>query len=235
MSSLKKRSSTGQFVSEQSPAEQAGVMLPYVETPSKSSRTGSKQKSSGSFVKSAFKIVLSGKKDEPLMDYKEELANDCHTIYTNAKFFSMVTKALHAFSQIVKMVVTTYFVLNVFMQGILYSLTTTLLNCALGKGQRCFSRLTEIIIPNDMVTTSPHVQATLRESGTIGSEPIFVISFPLTIGNPLIQLLILLILVCTSFFMAYFQRVLVKIARLARDASPEQNFEAKYGKLPKEI
>jgi len=228
---MRKRAISGQFYSEQDSPE---VELP-LNIPQTATKTGSKRKSEDSFVKSALRIVLSGKKEENQANNMEALISDCRTIYTNAIFFSIITKLLHSTTQILKILVTFYFLLNIFMYGILYLLVTILLRCLFGREQNCYIRLKDIIFPADMITTSPYLQVIVRESGMIAAEHMLDISFPLTINNPIIQLAILAILVFISFFLAYFHRLLLKVARLAKDASPEQNFETKYGKFPAEL
>lgn len=235
--SLRKRTSTGQYASEENPERETDVVVLHADTPSSSklSRTGSKKKTSGSFAKSTLRIMVSGKKAEDQIDLRETLTNDCQTIYRNAKFFSTITTIFYNLSQVLKFLVAIYFIMNVFIRGILYSITAITLHCTLGRGKDFYSKMKETIFPEDMITSSPHIEIIVRESGTIGSEALVTISFPLTINNPFIQLIILMILVFSSFFMVYFQRVLVKVARLAKDASPEPDFEAKYGQLPEQL
>ena len=229
--SMRKRSPSGQFSNEQDSPE----VVDLVDTPRKLTKTGSKRKSQDSFVKSALRIVLSGKKEEAQISNTESLMRDCRIIYRSAIFFSIITRFLHTISQISKIVVATYFVLNIFMKGILYSLTTTLVRCLFGREQNCYTRVMDILFPADIITTNPYLEVTVRESGLIGADHLIDISFPLTINNPIIQLAILAILVCNSFFLAYFHKVLIKVARLTKDASPELNFVTKYGELPAEL
>lgn len=231
----RKRVSSGQFANGQDSAEAVdSVELPenIPQTPPKIS---SNRKPQDSFIKSALKIVFSGHKEETQTNNMEALMNDCRTVYRNAIFFSTIIKLLHFTLQILKVMVAIYFVLNIFMQGILYSLTITSLRCLFGKQKHCYTKIEEIVFPPDMITKSPYLQVILKDSGVIAAESMFEISFPLTISNPIILFAILLILVCNTFFLAYFHAVLLKVARLAKDASREQNFVSKYGKLPGEL
>lgn len=229
--SIRKRALSGQFTNEQDSPEER---LP-VDIQNTLARTGSKRKSQDNFVRSDLRIMIANKTEETQTDSMDELLRDCRTIYRNAIFFSTITKSLHFTTRILKILVVIYFVLNIFMQGILYSLVATLLRCLFGREPNCYTRVKEIIFPTDMITTSPYLQVTLRESGLIAADQMLDISFPVTINNPIIQLVILAILFNSNILLAYFHNVLRKVARLARDASPEQNFATKYSELPVEL
>ena len=227
--SLRKRTSNGKYANGlDSPKE---GLLNIQQTVA---RTSSKRKSR-EFSRSDLRIMIASKPEETQTDEMEELLCSCRTVYRNAIFFSTIIKFLHFTTRILKILVAIYFFLNIFIQGILYSIVTILLRCLFGREPNCYTKVKEVIYPADMILTSPYLEVTLRESGLIAADKMFEISFPVTINNPIIQLVILAILFHSRFLLAYFHNVLRKVARLARDASPEHNFATKHSELPVEL
>lgn len=180
-------------------------------------------------------MVLSGKKEETQPNKTEALMSDCRTIYKHAVFFCAIIKVLHFTTQILKFLIAIYFILNIFVQGILYSLVSTSFHCLYEKENTCYTKLMAIVFPAGVIANGPHMKITIKETVVTTSTTFYEKTFPLAISNPIVQLVILAILVCNSFFLAHFHILLLKVARLAKDASPELDFVAKYGGLPEEL
>ena len=235
MSNTRRRGSDGKWIREEGDMGEDGVqgVVAIPVTPRVSRATSSRKSPPASFVKSALRIMISGKKDEDIEDYKEALKKDCSSIYRTSRIASRVAKFCHQISQYLKGLVAVYFVGNIFLQGMLYNLTSIILHCVFGRGQHFYTRISEVIFPPDMISRSPYMQIVVRESGMLSnSEPLAEISFPLSVNNPVIHLGVLALFVLNSYLMVCLQRMLIKVARLARDASPEEDFEHKHGQLP---
>lgn len=233
--STRSRTPRGKFASGKDCAEAVDSLELYAKIPQTQPKRKSRLKSQDSFAKSILRMVLSGKKEETQPNKTEALMSDCRTIYKHARFCCAIIKLLDFTTHILKFLIAIYFIMNIFMQGILYSLVNTSFYCLHEKENTCYTKLMRIAFPAEVVAKSPHVKIIVKETGVSTSVTLYEATLPLAISNPIVQLAILAILVCNNFFLAYFHTLLLKVARLAKDASPELDFLAKYGELPEEL
>lgn len=224
------RRSNGQFAS----AERDNLNYELMEPASPRFSRGTPRKSTptGSFAKSALRIVLSGRKDEVHAVPTETLTRDCSTIYWAAKLLFTTIGLCHSLSQIAKGLVFAYFLFSIFTQGTLYNLAIITSHCMLGRGQNFYPRVMTAIFPAEIAEISPNLQIILRESALIGAQVVVDANFAISINNLAVQLVVLVLLVANSFVLACLQSLLAKIARLARDGCPDRDLELKYGPAP---
>jgi hypothetical protein len=223
------RKSNGQFA----PADREHLRVePAEPTPPNTRKTTPRNSGPPASFDKSFEIAFSNRTADVHNEPREALIRDCATVYRAAILLNTILGLLYDLLWTAKWLVFLYFVGNVFVQGTLYNLASIFLHCTIGKGQNFSSRVTTAIYPTDMAETSPNLQVTVRESGRIGAEILFDQHFPLSINNVVVHLVILAVLILDLFIVRRLQRLLAKIARLARDASPDRTLERTYGQLP---
>lgn len=167
---------------------------------------------------------------------REAVKLDCATVYRAVILFNSILVMCLAVILIAKWLVFVYFLGNVFVQGTLYKISVAIFRSIFGRAevppQTFYSRLKTALFPADMIENSPNFQITVRDSARIGAVVLIDENFPLSVNNVVVHLAILAALFLTTFILTCLRSLLVKVARLAKAASPEPDLERRYGSLP---